>query len=292
MAEFYESMDAATLAYETAVAVAEERGREREGLLIERAELQAEVARVLAALAECQARGLIGWNKLDPHFGARRLYYRAGNVGNMLAEVQTVIANGQRPLVSLKSGLPLTDLPNLPPCDFAWHHEPEDDFLDPAQFRAGFDAAAALLPADVRPVVCLMGWTFDPRSGRIAADWIPETAEAIAIDPYNWFGVTGATWVSPAQMLEAPLAFAASVSLPLLIWETNCAEDPADPGRKATWLREFFDLAEAERIEQLVFFDALATQPGAGKFVLFSSPQATAAVEEGLARPYFAKETP
>lgn len=248
----------------------------------------ADLAETLAALHDCRnpARGLLGWNREDARFKARRLYYRPANATAMLAEVQAVVDAGQRPLVSLKSGLPLADLPSLPPCDFAWHHEPEDDFTDAAVFRTGFDAAAALLPAGVRPVVCLMGWTFDSRSGRDPADWLPATAQALAVDPYNWFGVTTQTWVSPAEMLAAPLEFARSRDLPLLIWETNCAEDPADPNRKAGWLRELFDFVEAERIEHLVFFDAVS-KPGVGKFVLFSSVQAAAVVEEAFTRPYF-----
>lgn len=261
-----------------------------------------------SALDALTARGLIGWNRDDDRFGAKRVYFTWSQRANIAPVVSDLLARGVRPLVSLKppSGAPggwravasgqydaqlRQVFDALPQCenvciDFAFHHEPEDDApSNAADFRAAFDRVAALAPAHVRPVVVLMGWTAEPASGRVWADWVPASAQAIAVDVYNWAYSTsrpGAAWTSPAEMMAPVLALA---DRPVLVWETNSYEDPADPLRKAAWLLEWAELAETEQVEQVVFFDSASGQPNT--FRLFSSPAAALAVDEMLAHPYF-----
>lgn len=284
-----------------------------------------QIASLQDELEECRtptAKGLLGWNTSDARFGAYRLYATPTNKAAKVEAARAAAEQGLYPLFSLKPprGAPggwqdvasgsadayIRDVVNaLPPCDFAFHHEPEDDApSDGADFKRAFDRVAGLLPSGIRPVVCLMAFTFNTTK-RNPADWLPTSAEAIALDAYNWFGVPDRadrfTWTNPPELLRPVVAPDAPPDTPrgplvwlsdhgderpISIWETNSREDPADPNRKANWVRAYAPLAETEGLEQLVFYDSTGAST---VFRLFSSTAATAAVSELVARPYFAR---
>jgi hypothetical protein len=164
----------------------------------------------------------------------------------------------------------------LPPCKFAFHHEPENDPIagTPTQFRAAFDHVSTFLPPWIRPTVVLMVGTFHNSN---PTQWVPDSAKTLAVDAYNWFP-TGA-WHWPDELMQPVLDYG---TLPLAVWETNSREDPADPNRKAEWLRQWGRLAAFEGLTHLTFYDG-----GVENFKLMSSLQAREAVEEIAAMDYF-----
>lgn len=237
-------------------------------------------------------RGVLGWNK--PGLPARRVYARWGNKLTKADDAYNLANAGMPPFLSLwspevtgawaqvASSLYDTEyegfIRSLPPCDLAIHHEPENDpsMGTSADFRAAFDHVAGMLPPWVRPVACLMLGTFATNS---VDAWLPSKAEALAVDAYNWWTPNGSTpWRSPFELMTPVLAY--DTELPLLVWETNCKEDPANPERKADWLRLWGDLAAQEQVSQLVFFD------GDG-WSLLSSQNAQNAVTQLASLPYF-----
>lgn len=247
--------------------------------------------------------GAFGWNNFDERFDARRLYYVWSERAQMESEVQAQVAAGFYPLISLKPPVAApagwqqvaagthdaaiaSATAELPPCDFCFHHEPENDAPTAhADYRAAFNRVSGLLPDGVRPVVNLMDFTFDPVSGRNPANWLPSTAEAIALDPYNWYGFTTQTWSWPETIMANPLDYLATDSRPILVWETNTNEHATNTTWKAEWWTRFADLCEVEEITQLVAFDAVAGQEF--QFRLFTSTQVEDAITEIVARPYW-----
>lgn len=98
--------------------------------------------------------------------------------------------------------------------------------------------------------------------------WYPgdDVVDVIGTDSYNWFTCQGGErpWYELEQLLFQPLAFARSHAKPLVIPEFASAEDPADPERRATWMRnaaEFLERPEvAADIEFAAWFNV--TAPG------------------------------
>lgn len=285
---------------------AAERARDRAMQLAEDLRLaEQRIGELESELERCRnpARGLLGWNIEDARFGARRLYATWRNRDRRAAEARAIAEQDRAVLVSIKPpGIPTQGLRevasgrydaellswfvSLPRrCDVAFYHEPENDGVDPEAYRSAFDRVASLLPSEQRPVVCLMAWTWDPRSGRRPEDWLPDGARALAVDAYNRgvLDLASDAYNREARELSelcaGPLEAARGRGLPLLVWETNSFGEPA---YKAGWLRRAGDWAQAERIEHLTFFDG-----GLWRWTLLDSPEATEAVEELLARPYF-----
>lgn len=258
-----------------------------------------------AAVPNDPARGVLGWNNVDARFGGRRRYFQWQHLSTLAATTRAIADSGDLPLVSLKPPLPIIDglrqiasgqhdntlrnaLASLPVCYFCPLHEPEDDVpTASATFRAAFDRVSTLLPSHVTPTVCLMDWTFDSRSGRNPKDWLPASAKLIAVDPYNWFGIRYSSWITPTTLMRPIMDWCVRFNeqRPLAVWETNTLEDPAQPNRKADWIREFANLAERYKLRQLTFFNSVTTEATA--FKLFTSPAADAAVTEIANRPYF-----
>ena len=249
--------------------------------------------------------GRLGWNKQEARFRVRRVFATWANRESKAIEATNIFSSGQRVAFSLKppTGAPggWTVVANgqydaelrayfatLPKCQFAFNHEPENDSLDADAFRRAFDHVADLLPARIRPVVCLMAYTFsDAQPNGPAARWVPSRAQHLAVDAYNWSGTNtqpNAVWRSPEQLMSRVPS-----DLPVSVWETNCYEDPNDPNRKADWVRAWGPVAQAHRLRRVVFYDSSPDKPN--DFVLFSSAQAAQAVADLVRHPYFEART-
>lgn len=251
------------------------------------------------------AKGVLGWNKEG--LPARRLYATWSTRSSKATEATAVRAAGHPVLISIKppavSTTGLTAVANgqydsqyqawfqsLPEdANVAFFHEPENDGVTAASFRAHFDRLAPLLGPKQVPVVCLMGWTFEDASGRDWQSWLPAKAAKIALDVYSWAFTPdrgGEPWRSPQQLLAPATAKLFSDPRPLSVWETNAAEDPSNPDRKADWIRAWGPAAEERKLAEVAFFDSTSTQPG--QFKLVSSAAANVAVGDLSRYPYFA----
>lgn len=127
-----------------------------------------------------------------------------------------------------------------------FNHEPEDDGMPSADFRAAatrvINRMKALSPTSGYAVI-LMDWTFDPASGRTATDWWVSAATFLGVDWYTyrgskdpdrsgdpatqWATQTGTKSVTASDITNA-FAFASGHGVPLLWSEYGCAlRDPA-----------------------------------------------------------------
>jgi beta-mannanase len=114
-----------------------------------------------------------------------------------------------------------------------------------------------------------VSWVWTPTAAAFAGDQAAERfypgddyVDWIAADGYNSFGCGGQReWRQLSEVFGAFYAWGSARGKPLMIAEAGSTEDPADPGRKATW----FDNAarqlatEMPNVQALVYFDAKKT---------------------------------
>jgi len=114
-----------------------------------------------------------------------------------------------------------------------------------------------------------VSWVWTPTAAAFAGDQPAERfypgddyVDWIAADGYNAFGCDGQReWRQLSEVFGAFYAWGRARGKPLMIAEGGSTEDPADPGRKATW----FDNAarqlatEMPNVQALVYFDARKT---------------------------------
>lgn len=111
----------------------------------------------------------------------------------------------------------------------------------------------------------MTGGAFD--DGR-ADEWYPgdDVVDVVGADLYNWWTCQGTDrpWTPMADLLAAPLAFAAAHDKPLAVPEFASVDDPADPDRRADWIDDataaFLAPEVAERLLFVAWFDV--TAPG------------------------------
>lgn len=115
--------------------------------------------------------------------------------------------------------------------------------IDPSAFRAGVEhlLSAITLPEGVKPGIALMRYSwasYNPR--RLTTQWFPQVdGLTLSIHVYG-----ASTWRTPAQELDDVLADLPD-SWTWGIGETNAAEDPTDPARKARYLTDLADYTHA-----------------------------------------------
>jgi hypothetical protein len=94
--------------------------------------------------------------------------------------------------------------------------------------------------------------------GDDAVDWI-------GLDAFNWFGCSdGQTtgWRSLAQVTAPFAAWASNHDKPLMLAEWGSIEDPAQPGRKAAWIRDALAYAKSwPQLKAMSYLDAHGTCP-------------------------------
>ncbi len=151
----------------------------------------------------------------------------------------------------------------------SFHHEPDDPaaatFGTPADFVAAWRHYRQVFAARGVSNVAFV-WIMTPSSfskagmadayypGDDAVDWIGE-------DAYNWFGCRegkSTSWRSPAELIAPFASWAAGHGKPLMLAEWGSAEDPAQPQRKAQWLRDGLAAARTwPQLRAMSYFDGV-----------------------------------
>jgi plastocyanin len=176
------------------------------------------------------------------------------------------------------------------PVIFSFTPEPENDPAGtPADFIAAFrhirDRFETAGVANVRYAWTMMAWSF--RTGN-AANFYPgdDAVDIIAADGYNWYACERPTgpWRSFTDIFKDFHKFGTAHSKPMFVAEWGSNEDPAVPGRKATWIAEAAtQIAAWPGIKGAVYFN---TDAGCPRWVT-SSPSALASFSAMAADPYF-----
>ncbi len=129
---------------------------------------------------------------------------------------------------------------------FTMSHEPESKEGkvngDASAFKAMWQRVATLLEEqggeDIVMVWTMTGGAF---SDDRAQAWYPgdDVVDVVGTDSYNWFTCQGTErrWYELEQLLSQPLDFARAHGKPLAVPEFASAADPADPQRRAQWMR-------------------------------------------------------
>ena len=158
----------------------------------------------------------------------------------------------------------------------AFHPEPEDDVVGghlgtAADFRAAWRRIVtrfrALGVTNVRWVLVLMAWTFDPKSRRTPATYYPGAGyvDAVGIDGFNFYdcaGVRRPQWQSFAQIFDAPYRWSRSIGEPMVVAEMGTVEHPDDPLAKATWILDAAEWIKARpQIEAVSYFHVHHQRP-------------------------------
>ena len=131
------------------------------------------------------------------------------------------------------------------PMYLTFHHEPENDLDTTARRtssrRRSVTSSTSSASRDVTNVACvwtMMGWSFDPRSGRDALSYYPGDSYIDFVgSPTDTTGTRAAT--VEVELVRDGLTltrrFAVAHSKPWMAVEYGVQEDPAVPGRKAEW---------------------------------------------------------
>ena len=174
------------------------------------------------------------------------------------------------------------------PVIFSFHHEPEgegsaSDFI--AAYRHVRDVFQT---AGVTNVT--YAWTMSASSFKstTAANFYPgdDVVDVVASDGYNWYACPGKSdpWRSFTDVFAAFHAFGQQHRKPMIIAEWGGHEDPATPGRKATWIDETStQLKQWPDIAAVLYFDA---DKGCDRWVDSSTSSLASFLAMG-ADPYF-----
>jgi hypothetical protein len=177
------------------------------------------------------------------------------------------------------------------PVFFSFNHEPEND--DPAgtpgDFIAAFQHVRDRFTTDgvtnVSYAWTMMAWSFRMGSAGV---YYPGDAyvDVIAADGYTWYGCHNPSgpWRSFSEVFQPFYSFGKDRGKPMIIAEWGATEDPAIPGRKATWINEAgTQLKLWPEIKGVMYFD---TNAGCARWIN-SSQRSQAAFTTMGADPYF-----
>ena len=154
------------------------------------------------------------------------------------------------------------------PLFLTFHHEPEFAATHgtPTEFRAAWRHYVEVFrAAGVRNVV----WTwvvtptvFYAAPATATADQLypgDDVVDWLGLDAYNWYGCTTGVptaWRTMAQIAAPFREFGRAHGKPLMLAEWGSAEDPADPSRKASWLRDSMTtLTGWPEMKAVLYFD-------------------------------------
>jgi plastocyanin len=174
------------------------------------------------------------------------------------------------------------------PVIFSFHHEPEEG--DPSDFIAAYRHIHDVFEtAQVTNVT--YAWTMTAsafRNGK-APSFYPgdDVVDVVASDGYNWYACRGRPndpWRSFTNIFGAFHAFGQEHHKRMMIAEWGGHEDPASPGRKATWIDQAStQLKLWPDIVGVLYYDA---DNGCDRWV-DSSPSSLASFRAMAADPYF-----
>jgi len=138
----------------------------------------------------------------------------------------------------------------------AFHHEAEGDG-DPALFRSAFArfgrTVKAVGAANLSVTHILMEWTFNPRSGRNPADWMPpaDSFDVLALDVYIDPQKTDRTF---AQATAAGMAQAQHLGKQFAVAEWGVVAKAGDPGARARTIAAGLAHAKANKFAFVCWF--------------------------------------
>lgn len=141
-------------------------------------------------------------------------------------------------------------------------------------------------------VWCPTAWKFISKNpwppnyypGNAYVDWV-------AADGYNWYPARpGSRWRTFTEILKPWYDWAVTTGKPLMIAENGVQEDPAVPGRKATWLRD--ERAQMKTafpmVQAILYFDTQIVKGGITyEWRIRSTTSSLNAFKEMGADPYF-----
>jgi hypothetical protein len=181
------------------------------------------------------------------------------------------------------------------PVYLVFHHEPEDDLAVNgtttnfvAAWRHIHDRFAHDGVTNVKWVLTLMDWTFNPLSHRNPDDYYPGAAyvDYLGVDGYNWYGCRGDRWVSFGDIVTPFYNWSVQKAKPAMAVEWGSTEDPANPARKAQWIADAGTWVKAHpNIVGLTYFDTAVDC----NWWVDTTPASIAAMAAMAADPYFAR---
>ncbi|MBA3431153.1 MAG: hypothetical protein H0U16_06705 [Actinobacteria bacterium] len=143
-------------------------------------------------------------------------------------------------------------------------------------------------------VWCAIAWNFSPKAQIKAPDFYPGNAyvDWIAADGYNWYPEKpGSKWKSFTEIFTYFYDWAAPKGKPIMIGENGVQEDPAQPGRKAGWLRDTAAAMKAmPLVKSYVYFHSMS--PKGYNFRLDTSGSAFGAFTDLAMDPYYNQGPP
>ncbi|HYH28480.1 MAG TPA: glycosyl hydrolase [Actinomycetota bacterium] len=191
------------------------------------------------------------------------------------------------------------------PIYLSFHAEPEyvgqgGIYGNGADFRAAWrrivDRFRARRVTNVRWVMVLMGWTFNPSSGRNPLDYYAGSSyvDAVGADAYNWYDCREAiksSWISFGSAFQAAYNWSVARGKPLVAAEWGTVEDREDPMRKALWLRDAASWIQSHpnmKVVSYFHFDDESAEGGRDcDWTLDTSPAALLAFREISAQAHF-----
>jgi hypothetical protein len=159
------------------------------------------------------------------------------------------------------------------PVLLAFHHEPDlgsnASYGKPADYVAAYRHYRAVFQAAGARNVAFAWVVTTTTFGRAGAtdSFYPgdDVVDWIGVDAFNWFGCSdGQTtgWRSLQQVVAPFAAWSKSHDKPLVLAEWGSVEDPANPGRKAAWIRDAMSMAKAwPQLRGMSYLDAHGSCP-------------------------------
>ncbi|MDQ4004789.1 MAG: hypothetical protein M3135_00600 [Actinomycetota bacterium] len=148
---------------------------------------------------------------------------------------------------------------------------------------------------NVRWVLVLTAWTFDPSSGRDPLAYWPgaDVVDAIGVDGYNWYGCSGAgqPWVSFGSIFQGAYDWIVAQQKPMVLGEWGSVEQPSDPWAKAQWIADAADwIKQHPNVKVAAYFHSHDVNTSTGRdcdWTLDSSVPSMSAFRTMVADPYF-----
>lgn len=104
---------------------------------------------------------------------------------------------------------------------------------------------------------CVTSYNFDPASGRNPADYVTPGVDGYCADSYNDQSARhdSTTWKTPAQNLDAYVAFCQQHGYAMGWMEIGCQPDFAQPNRRGGWLMDGVNYGKSKGFRFFMYFD-------------------------------------